>query len=291
MILTNKHHLPEQIVNAVKRDDYNNNGTYSATTLLKDPKEIILYERHKDEICEDVSERIYSLLGTSVHYILEKADEGENQFKEERIYWKFGEDTVSGKFDFYDMKEEMLGDYKVTTVYKYLVGDTDNYRFQLLVYAYLLRKNGFPCKGGRIYQIFRDWQRSKARFDRSYPQDPVNVITFLFTDKDFEEIEKTILEKLETINLCKLMNDDEIPVCSKENRWATDDKYAVMKNGRKSALRVFDNRQDAEKYLREKGGDYIQDRPAESRKCMDYCSCCEYCNFWRDTYGRRFDSV
>ena len=70
--------MPEQIVNAVKRDDYNNNGTYSATTLLKDPKEIILYERHKDEICEDVSERIYSLLGTSVHYILEKADEGEN---------------------------------------------------------------------------------------------------------------------------------------------------------------------------------------------------------------------
>ena len=76
-----------------------------------------------------------------------------------------------------------------------------------------------------------------------------------------------------------------------KNRWATDDKYAVMKNGRKSALRVFDNREDAEVYLREKGGDYIQDRPAESRKCMDYCSCCEYCNFWRDTYGRRFDSV
>lgn len=154
MILTNHLNLPEQIVNAVKKDDYNNNGTYSATTLLKDPKEIILFNRHKDEITEDVSEHVYSLLGTSVHYILEKAEEGENQFKEERLYYKFGNDTISGKFDFYDMEEEMLGDYKVTTVYKYLLGDNEHYRFQLLTYAYLLRKNGFPCKGGRIYQIF-----------------------------------------------------------------------------------------------------------------------------------------
>ena len=87
MILTNHLNLPEQIVNAVKKDDYNNNGTYSATTLLKDPKEIILFNRHKDEITEDVSEHVYSLLGTSVHYILEKAEEGENQFKEERLYY------------------------------------------------------------------------------------------------------------------------------------------------------------------------------------------------------------
>ena len=95
--------MPEQIVNAVKLDDYDNHGTYSATTLLKDPKEIILYKRHQAEITEDVSERIYSLLGTSVHYILEKSEEGENQFKEQRVYCNVGDDVISGKFDFYDM--------------------------------------------------------------------------------------------------------------------------------------------------------------------------------------------
>lgn len=286
MILTNHLNLPEQIVNAVKKDDYNNNGTYSATTLLKDPKEIILFNRHKDEITEDVSEHVYSLLGTSVHYILEKAEEGENQFKEERLYYKFGDDTISGKFDFYDMEEEMLGDYKVTTVYKYLLGDNEHYRFQLLTYAYLLRKNGFPCKGGRIYQIFRDWQRSKAKFDKSYPQKPVNVITFRFYDKDFTYIENEIQQRLANIHKYEDFADDEIPICSKENRWATDDKFAVMKKGRKSAMRVLNSKKEAEEWMKNNGGEFIQERPAESRKCVDYCSCCEFCNFWRENYGQ-----
>ena len=286
MSLTNHLNLPEQIVNAVKKDDYNNNGTYSATTLLKDPKEIILFNRHKDEITEDVSEHVYSLLGTSVHYILEKAEEGENQFKEERLYYKFGDDTISGKFDFYDMEEEMLGDYKVTTVYKYLLGDNEHYRFQLLTYAYLLRKNGFPCKGGRIYQIFRDWQRSKAKFDKSYPQKPVNVITFRFYDKDFTYIENEIQQRLANIHKYEDFADDEIPICSKENRWATDDKFAVMKKGRKSAMRVLNSKEEAEEWMKNNGGEFIQERPAESRKCVDYCSCCEFCNFWRENYGQ-----
>lgn len=287
MILTNHLNLPEQIVNAVRKDDYNNNGTYSATTLLKDPKEIILFNRHKDEITEDVSEHVYSLLGTSVHYILEKAEEGENQFKEERLYYKFGNDTISGKFDFYDMEEEMLGDYKVTTVYKYLLGDNEHYRFQLLTYAYLLRKNGFPCKGGRIYQIFRDWQRSKAKFDKSYPQKPVNIITFRFYDKDFTYIENEIQQRLANIHKYEDFEDDNIPICSKENRWATDDKFAVMKKGRKSAMRVLNSKEEAEEWMKNNGGEFIQERPAESRKCVDYCSCCEFCNFWRENYGQR----
>lgn len=285
MILTNKYNLPEQIVNAVKLDDYDNHGTYSATTLLKDPKEIILYKRHQGEITEDVSERIYSLLGTSVHYILEKSEEGENQFKEQRVYCNVGDDVISGKFDFYDMKEEMLGDYKVTSVYKFLMGDVENYRFQLLVYAYILRRNGFPCKGGRIYQIFRDWQRSKAKFDKSYPKEPVNVITFMFTEEDFVEIEADIKRRLEEIHKYNDVEDDLIPICSRENRWATGDTYAVKRKTRKAALRVLATEETAKKWMEENGGDYIEHRISESRKCIDYCSCCEFCNFWKENYG------
>lgn len=285
MILTNHLHLPEQIENAVRRDDYNNGGTYSATTLLKDPKEIILTKRHDNEIVRDVSEQIYALLGTSVHYILEKNQESETQFKEERLYWLFGDDTVSGKFDLYDMKEERVYDFKTTSVFTYILGDTAKYRFQLLVYGLLLRKNGFPCKHGRIIQIFRDWSRTKAKFDKSYPQMPVNTIDFNFTDKDFEEIETDIWKRLNNINKYKDTLDDEIPICSKENRWATDDKFAVMKKGRKSALRVLNSRDEAELWMEYNKGDYIEERPAESRKCMDYCSCCEFCNYWREHYA------
>lgn len=285
MILTNHLHLPEQIENAVRRDDYNNGGTYSATTLLKDPKEIILTKRHDNEIVRDVSEQIYALLGTSVHYILEKNQESETQFKEERLYWLFGDDIVSGKFDLYDMKEERVYDFKTTSVFTYILGDTEKYRFQLLVYGLLLRKNGFPCKHGRIIQIFRDWSRTKAKFDKSYPQMPVNTIDFNFTDEDFEEIETDIWKRLNNINKYKDTLDDEIPICSKENRWATDDKFAVMKKGRKSALRVLNSRDEAELWMEYNKGDYIEERPAESRKCMDYCYCCEFCNYWREHYA------
>ena len=162
------------------------------------------------------------------------------------------------------------------------MNDTAKYRFQLLVYGLLLRKNGFPCKHGRIIQIFRDWSRTKAKFDKSYPQMPVNTIEYRFTDKDFEEIEEEIKKRLANINQYKDVPDDEIPVCSKENRWATDDKFAVMKRGRKSALRVLNSRDEAELWMQYNKGDYIEERPAESKKCMDYCSCCEFCNFWRD---------
>ena len=282
MILTNHLHLPEQIENAVRSDDYNNNGTYSATTLLKDPKEIILTQRHDNEIVRDVSEQIYALLGTSVHYILEKNQEGDTQFKEERLYCQFGDDIVSGKFDLYDMKEERVYDFKTTSVFTYIMNDTAKYRFQLLVYGMLLRKNGFPCKCGRIVQIFRDWSRTKAKFDKSYPQMPVNTIDFKFTEKDFEEIEADIQRRLDNINKYKDIPDDEIPICSKENRWATDDKFAVMKHGRKSALRLLNSREEAEFWMQHNKGDYIEERPAESRKCMDYCACCEFCNYWRD---------
>ena len=38
--------------------------------------------------------------------------------------------------------------------------------------------------------------------------------------------------------------------------------------------------------MKNNGGEFIQERPAESRKCVDYCSCCEFCNFWRENYGQ-----
>lgn len=285
MILTNKYNLPEQIVNAVK-SDYDNNGTYSATTLIKDPKEIILFNRHENEIEEDVSERIYALLGTSVHYILEKNEEGENEFKEERLYYKIGNDTISGKFDLYDMKEEKVMDFKNTSVWTYLMDDTKKYRQQLLTYAFILRKNGFPCNSGRIIQIFRDWSRTKAKVTAGYPKAPVNTIDFYFEEKDFIEIEKLITEKLQEINKYINTPDDEIPTCSKENRWATEDKFAVMKNGRKSALRVLNSLEEAQTWIQFNGGDRIEERPAESRKCKDYCQCNKFCNFWKENYGK-----
>jgi hypothetical protein len=59
-----------------------------------------------------------------------------------------------------------------------------------------------------------------------------------------------------------------------------------MKNGRKTAVKLFDNQQDAEAYAGELGNShYVEHRPAVSRKCEDYCSCCDFCNFYKSLHG------
>lgn len=286
MKLTNYYDLPIAIVHAVENDDYNNNGTYSATTLLRCPKEIILTERHSDEIEQDVSDLMFPLLGTSIHYILEKAGVGDSEFSEERLYYNFDGDVISGKFDIYNMETCMLGDYKVTSVSNYRRGDNYAYRFQMLVYGFLLRQNGFQCKGAVIYQIFRDWQKERAMNDPAYPQKFVNRIEMVFSEADFEWIEKEIRGRLSAINICKQLDDDDIPICNKEARWTSEDKYAVMKNGKKRATKIFLNRCEAEDFVRDGGGDYIEDRPGLSKKCRDYCVCRKFCNFWRENYKK-----
>ena len=59
------------------------------------------------------------------------------------------------------------------------------------------------------------------------------------------------------------------------------DKYAVMRKGRKTALRVLDSQEEAEAYRAEKGGDYIEERKGEDKKCIDYCLCCRKCDYWK----------
>lgn len=278
--------LPDTIINAIKNDNYDNKNTYSATTLLNDPKQILLTRRHFDEIEEDASDRIWSLLGKSVHSILENAGEGEEEFTEERIFWKYGEDTVSGQFDLFDMGKKMLSDYKLTSVYTYILGDNKKYYLQLLIYAILLRKNGFECNSGNIYQIFRDWSMTKAKITAGYPQQPVNKITFNFKKEDFDYGEKFIEEKLAEINKYKDCKDDNIPTCSEETRWHKPDTFAVKKNGRKTALRVLSTKEDAEKYMKDNGGDFIEERSGTDTRCESYCPCREFCNYWKENYGK-----
>ena len=54
-----------------------------------------------------------------------------------------------------------------------------------------------------------------------------------------------------------------------------------MKKGRKTALRVLDSLETAEKYKTENSGDYIEKRPGTDKKCLEYCLCCEKCSYWQ----------
>ena len=55
MLVTNKHNLPQSLVNAVTTERHNKEGSVSATTLLQGVKQIILTERYWNDIQDDVS--------------------------------------------------------------------------------------------------------------------------------------------------------------------------------------------------------------------------------------------
>lgn len=282
MIITNKLGLPQAFVEMAKSDFTAEPKTYRVTSLLKGIRETILEKRHADEIEQDVSDMIWLLFGTAVHGILEKQQEQGHEIKESRVSINFGEYTLSGQFDLYNAKEKKITDYKTCSVWKVIYGDYSDWRRQLLIYAYMMRQIGFEVDSGEIVAIMKDHSKRDAKFKAEYPKLPVQVIKFNFTLEDFVEIESWLIDKFDEIRRCEQLPDDELPLCTPEERYNSGDKYAVMKKGRKTAMRVLDSMEEAEKWMEDNGGDEIEVRPGEDKKCIDYCSACEFCNYYRE---------
>jgi hypothetical protein len=77
--------------------------------------------------------------------------------------------------------------------------------------------------------------------------------------------------------------DDEIPPCSPEERWERPSKFAVMKEGRQRAVKLYENESEARARAQELGAGYfIEHRPGESVRCQNYCVCSGFCNFCRE---------
>lgn len=282
MKITNNLKLPQPFVDAVSSDYKYKEKRYSVTTLLKPTREIILQRRHNDEIEQDVSDMIWSIFGTAVHSVLENSTEGKHLLSEKSLEIQVGDYTLSGRSDLYNTRSFTVIDYKVTSVWKYILKDFEDYRLQGLMYVYMLKQLGYKAKKAEFVLVLKDWQKSKAKFDKTYPQFPVQKVQFSFVDDDFVFIEKFIKDKFEEIRQAEQLADDELPICSAEDRWNSGDKFAVMKNGRKTALRVLDSMEDAEKYKAENGGDYIETRKGEDKKCQEYCLCCEFCKHYKE---------
>lgn len=282
MIITNKLNLPRAFVEMAQSEYQYKDKQYSVTSLLRGVRETILKRRYHNEIENDVSDMIWLLFGQAVHSILEQQEERDCEFKEEYLKVDIGDYKLSGMFDLYNGETKVITDYKTCSVWKVIYKDYEDWRKQLLIYAWMMKKIGFTVKRGEIVAILKDHSKSKAKYDSNYPQQPVQIIKFAFTEKDFKEIEQFIHEKFQEISEAEQLSDDELPVCTAEERFRDPDKWAVMKKSRKRAMRVLESEEEAEKYLKEQGGDYIEHRPGIDKKCIDYCDVCEYCNYYQE---------
>lgn len=285
MKITNSQSLPEPFVQAVSREYQYKPKRYSVTEILKGTCQVMLERRFSSSVEQDVSDMIWLILGTAVHKVLENAQETDEQIKEGKIEIPVGDGyTLSGIFDLYDSKTKTVTDYKTASCWKVIYDDWEDYRKQLLMYAYMLRKIGFECENGEIVAILKDHSKSKAKFDCNYPQYPVHKVQFHFTEDDFKEIEDFINNKFEEIKVAEITPVNNLVECSTNERWATDNKYAVMKKGKKTALKLCSSQEEAMNYIADKNLDdnhFIEFRAGENKKCNEYCSVSGLCPFYQ----------
>jgi hypothetical protein len=229
---------------------------------------------------------VWLLFGTAVHSVLENQQEAESELKEERLKVKIGDYTLSGKADLYCANKKKITDYKTTSAWKVVHEDYKDWRTQLLMYGYMWREHGFPVGMGEIVAFLKDHSKSKAKYDKAYPQFPVQTVRFSFSEKDFASTHDLLIAKFAEIACAEQLPDDELPLCTLEERFNDGDKFAVMKKGNKKALRVVDSMEEAEAWIKKNGkGDSIEARPGCDRKCESYCFANEFCSYWQEQKG------
>jgi len=294
MDFTNHSNLPKVIERAVVNDPYDSSGSdISTTRLIAPPRIRVLEARNYDHIKEDVSDRIFSLLGQSVHHILERS-KLKTDLAERRLYYKDDKITngwtLSGQFDLLT-RQGNLTDFKVTSAWAALDAMTngkDEWEQQLNVLDFLCRKNQkdltrykkeVKVKSLSIMAILRDWSKLKVMQSDNYPRKQVIMIPIRRWTE--EEQDNYVMARI------KLHQDaeksKELPLCTAKERRRKEDSYAVMKDGRKTAWRVFTTEEEAKQFLVsqkmiEGKGCKIVFRQGQDVRCQNYCRVNEFCN-------------
>jgi hypothetical protein len=281
MKVTNVMNLPQAFVNAVNLERHNEKGCFSATTLLKGTTSTILTDRHFDEIEVDVADCVWQIWGTAVHKIFE--DSGIDGLKEERFEVPVSHSKVTGRVDLFDEKNGILYDWKTASTFKITFNDFSDWKKQGLIYAWLMKQNGIEVKKCRFIALLKDHSKSKAKTDSSYPQLPVYNYEFEVTETDLAEIENFIKTRIAELEKAELIPDEELPPCSEEERWHQKGKVAVMKEGRKTAIKLFDTKEEAEQNMKALGGTYLEERKGCDRRCSEYCNCNTFCQYYKKT--------
>jgi len=281
MKITNKLGLPVGLVRAVSTEKHNAPGCISATTLIQGVKQIILTQRHWNELEDDAADRIWAVFGTAVHSLLES--EGENDFTEIEMKYAVNGITITGRIDNYNLAEGLVCDYKTSSVYKIKSQDFEDWYLQGMIYAWLLIKNNLPAKKCRFIAMLKDYSYTEARRNDTYPQKPVYLYEFDITQDGLEQIEKFIYEKIDLYRKSSTVSDDAIPPCSEHERWARKPVYAVKKTGRKTAVKLCDSKDEAEFLAQQLGTNhFVEYRPGESIRCRSYCLCSQFCSFYNE---------
>ena len=282
MKFTNEYGLPSALVDAIINDPYSRGSAdISVTQLIQPPKIRVLTSRHRDEMVEDVVDRVWALVGNSTHEVLERAAH-KDAIQEERLSINVAGWDISGQVDMYE--DGIVTDWKITSVYSILNGIKPEWVNQLNCYSEMFRQAGFPVNAVQIIAILRDWSKFGGQRSQNYPTK--QVVKLPIDLWGHVEALTYIRGRVLLHQAASALSDDEIPICTPEERWHKDDTWAVVKGKNKRATRVFNSLEEAESFkanIEENSKDKyrIDERPGEDTRCLHYCACSQFCNHFK----------
>ena len=301
MIITNKHNLPEPLYRAIARDVQPRTG-FSITDVIQPPRMTQLTRRHWDEIKEDASDRIWVLLGSSIHYILSHAmGEEEKELGEASTEEMHGPEPDRQRAYFEQpLQAEIEGviitahpdarynhtidDYKITSVWNIIFQPKGRaeYHQQSNGYAYInYLVDGTIIKQLRIWAILRDWQANKLKSEPDYPRIPIVKINIPVWP--LEQTKRYLETRVKLHKAAETLPDGSLPLCMPDDMWQKPTTYAVMKPGKKSAVRVFTNEAAAITLSTKLGeGHQVQKRPGSRGRCERFCDVTHWCNQYKE---------
>lgn len=270
MKIKNPNNLPEALVLAAsdeKGHSYSRNRI-SITDLIGSPLARNLKMKYHSDASSDVEDMSWLLIGKAFHLLMDKYTP-ETHTSEEKIEIEVDGMTLVGIPDSYG--NGILYDYKVTSVYAFLLGEKLEWERQLNCYRWMLHKKGVEIRSLQIIAILRDYMARKAN-ESDYPKKPLIAVNIPMWS--LEETESYIKQRLD-------VHKHVVP-CTDEERWSKPTTYAVMLKGQKKAKRVLLSHDDAAKWMVNNMNDvkkaYIEERPGEDSKCLRYCAYSKYCD-------------
>lgn len=289
MKITNHHNLPATLLNAVLDDEYDKgDSVLSVTQLISSPRIVLLQDLNSDNLSVDLIDRVPALLGTAVHKIIEKGTKDlPNHVVEERLFAEVNGWKVSGAVDLQIDRGDgtwEINDYKVTSVFSVMT-EKPEWEQQLNCYAYFARKvHGRNVTSLKIVAILRDWQRKQAELKPDYPAGQVCVVDIPVWSQEQQEL--FVNDRVNLHQQARKLVDsgDLIPYCDDKERWLRGETWAVMKEGRKSAIKLHESKDEAERSAAQLGaGHRVEHRPGNPIRCSgNYCLVSQWCRQWHE---------
>jgi hypothetical protein len=279
--------LPEPMFLAVCNDQYSKGESDWTPSSLNQPAyQIALFKKFGDELSESASSRIWSLLGTSVHYMIERAGEMAKAYECERRFYgvvpsQFGPKKIGSQIDILDRSGVLqIFDFKVTSVWSAKGEPKPEWIAQLNVGRWCVwKETGEVVEKLNIVGIWKDFNKREAAKDRSYPQSQCSIIEIPVWS--FEKTEAWIRDRVDEREKALELGIDEIEACSEEDAWAKKTTYAIKSAPDAArASKVCDTLAEATAHA--KSGQVIEERLGERTRCEGYCPASSHCPAFRE---------